>query len=226
MKREIEREVRLSAFELERGDMELLWQRMLALFDLEIPLRSKISLSLASERLTFDTMQELIDYKALRGRVTKFTFEIRQGQSMVSLSSGSLFSTAPTLKVEGESDVWCAGAIEAVLHVVRQRRAWHFWLKHVPFTPVFFGLVLVPWLKIGPFQPSPSISLGMLLTWLAMTIVFGYFSIYKSQLIPAASITFTRELGFIRRYAGELGLILGVFSLIVAVYMWLIPYGT
>lgn len=226
MKREVEREVRLSAFELERGDMELLWQRMLALFDSAFPIRSKISISLASERLTFDTMQELIDYKALRGQVTKFTFEIRQGQRMVSLSSGGLFTIAPTLKVEGESDVWCAGAIEAVLHILRQRRVWYFWLKHFPFTLVFFGLTLSPWLKIGPFQHFPSVSLGMLLAWLAMTIVFGYFSFYKAQLLPAASIIFTRELGFVRRYAGELGLILGLLSLIVAVYMWVIPYAS
>ena len=121
MKREVEREVRLSAFELERGDVELLWQRMLALFDAGSPIRSKISLSLPSERLTFDSIQELTDYHSLRGRVTKFSFEMRQGQRVVVISSGSLFA-APTLKVEGESDIWCASAIEAVVHVIRQRR--------------------------------------------------------------------------------------------------------
>lgn len=225
MKREVEREIRLSAFELERGDMELLWQRMLALFDTVSPIRSKISLSLASERLTFDSMQELIDYQALRGQVTKFSLEISQGQRMVSLSSGGLFATSPTLKVEGESDVWCAGAIEAVLHVIRLRRVWYFWLKHFPFTPIFFGLALAPWLKIGPFQRFPTIPLGMLITWLAMTLVFGYFSIYKARLLPTATITFTRELSFVRRYAGELGLVLGALSFIAAIYMWVVPYA-
>ena len=225
MKREIEREIRLSAFELERGDLELLWQRMLALFDTTSPVRSKVSLSLPSERLTFDSMQELADYQPLRGRVTRFSLEMRQGLRMVALSTGGLFGNAPSLKVEGDSDVWCAGAIEAVVHVIRQRRVWYFWLIHFPFILVFMGLVVVPWLKVGPFKGFPAVPLSLLLTWFAVTVLFGYFSLYQTRLLPTASITFTRELGFIRRYAGELGLILGVVSLVLAAYTWVFPYG-
>lgn len=217
--------MRLSAFELERGDVELLWQRMLALFDAGSAIRSKISLTLPSERLTFDSIEELTGYQSLRGRVTKFSLEMRQGLRVVAISSGGPFATAPTLKVEGESDIWCAGAIEAVVHVIQQRRVWHFWLIHFPFTLVFIALACMPWVKLGPFQGFPAIPISLLLAWLAMTALFGYFSFYKARVLPVASITFTRELGFFRRYAGELGLILGLLSLALAIYMWAVPYG-
>ena len=163
-------------------------------------------------------------YQSLRGRVTKFSFEMRQGLRVVAISSGGLFATAPTLKVEGESDIWCASAIEAVDHVIRQRRVWHFWLIHFPFTLIFIALVALPWAKLGPFQHFPAIPLALLLAWLAMTALFGYFSFFKARLLPVASIAFTREFGFVHRYAGELGLILGVLSLALAIYMWVVPY--
>lgn len=225
MKIEVEREIRLPAFELERGDLELLWQRMTALFESGTSLRSTISLSLPSQRLTFDSLQELSDYQMLRGRVTKFSLEIRQNNRLVALSTGGLFSTAPLLKVQGDSDVWCAGAIEAVVNVITQRRVWYFWLVRFPFTSVFFLLGIIPWIKAGPFGTYPNIPTSLLLSWITITCLFGYFSFFKDRLLPVATITFTREMGFVRKYGSELGLILGVISLALAVYMWIVPFN-
>jgi len=227
MKRQVEREVRLSAFALERGDLELLWERMLALFDSngEQPIRASISLSIPSERLTFDSIEELNSYTALRGRIVRFSLRIQQGNRSVFLSTGGVFFTTPTLKVDGDSDIWCAGAIEAVVHVVRNCRVWYFWLVNFPFTIVFMVLAFSPWLKQGPFRAFPEMPVPALLSWFVITTLFGYFAIFKERLLPTASITLTRELGFIRRYSGELGLILGVLALILATYMWIVPYG-
>ncbi|MGS0743687.1 hypothetical protein ACVBEF_17980 [Glaciimonas sp. GG7] len=78
MKRGLERERRRPAFNLGLGELELLWNRMLALFDLSKPLSTKIKLSLPSEKLEFDSFAELMDYKLLRGRVTDFSLVIAQ----------------------------------------------------------------------------------------------------------------------------------------------------
>jgi hypothetical protein len=128
------------------------------------------------------------------------------------------------LKVQGDSDVWCAGAIEAVVHVVRQRRVWYFWLVRFPFTPVFFLLGVLPWIKAGPFSTYPDIPSSLLLSWITITSLFGYFSFFKDRLLPVASIVFTREMGFVRKYGSELGLLLGVISLVLSVYMWIVPF--
>jgi hypothetical protein len=120
--------------------------------------------------------------------------------------------------------VWCAGAIESVVQIIRQRRVWYFWLIPFPFTLVFFLLAILPWTNAGPFGADPKNSTVLLLSWFATTCVFGYFSFFKKRLLPTASITFTRELGFVRKYGSELGLLLGVISLVLSVFMWIVPF--
>jgi hypothetical protein len=224
MKIEVEREIRLPAFDLERGDLELLLQRMTALFENGASLRMSISLSLPSQRLTFDSIQEFNDYQPLRGQVTNFSLDMRQNSRSVELSTGGLFTTAPMLRVKGDSDVWCAGAIESVVHVIRQHRAWYFWLVRIPFTTIFLLVCAIPWTKAGPFSAFPEIPLSLLFSWLALTVLFGYFSFFKKRLLPVATLTFTREVGFIRKYGSELGLALGAISLVLSIYMWIVPF--
>jgi len=225
MKREVEREVRLPAFDLRVGDLEFLWERMTELFDSSEKIQAYISLSFPSEKLTFDSFDELMKYGQLRGRVTKFTLRLSQKGRSISLATGGLFSDTPTLKVEADSDVWCAGAVESAMRVIRQNIVWFSWLIRVPFTLIFFFLAFAPSAKIWPFRAFPDIPLPILLSWFATTVLFGYFSLNKKKLFPPASITFTQEFGFIRRYGSELGLALGLIALLLAIYMWMVPYG-
>jgi hypothetical protein len=100
-----------------------------------------------------------------------------------------------------------------------------FWLLKFPFGTVFGVLVFLPWLKAGPFANWPAgVSGRLVLAWLPLTLFMGFFWYYKERLLPAASITFTHELGFVRRYGSELGLLLGLLALAAAVYMWAVPY--
>jgi hypothetical protein len=82
MKREVEREIRLPAFALEPGELELLWQRMQQLFTANTPKKEAIALSLSSERLHFDSLGELKAYTQIRGRVTNFSLSLSQGKSL------------------------------------------------------------------------------------------------------------------------------------------------
>lgn len=225
MKREVERELSLPAFGLERGDLKLLWQRVLGLFDSATPVASTLALTLPNERLTFESIAEMNSYVNLRGRVTRFTLEVRQAGRSVQIKSGGIFSTTPTLKVAGESDIWCAGAIEAVMHVVQTRRTWYFWFARLPYFPASMFCAALPWLKLGPFATFPQVSPWLTLSWLFTTVLLIYLSLFHERVLPRASITFTKELGFLRRYAGEIGLLLGVLSIALSIYMWVKPYG-
>lgn len=218
MKRELEREERLPAFDVAAGDLELLWQRMSTLFDASQKVESSIDLSLRAEKLQFDSIEELKAYGQVKGRVTNFTLRMRQGKRSVTMRSGGFFSSIPTVKAEAESEIWCAGAIEAVTGVVRTRRVWYAWFIHSPIGLTFFLLALAPslqsWLipQLGP-MPKP-----LALAWFGVVVVFGFLAFTKDKLLPPAAITFTSELGFIRRYGAELGLVLGVVSLILTIY--------
>ena len=107
----------------------------------------------------------------------------------------------------------------------RQNKVWFSLLTRVPFMLIFAFLVIAPLAKVWPFSEFPNIPLPAALTWIAMSVLFGFFSFNKRKLLPTATITFTQELGFIRRYGSELGLALGLLALLLSIYMWVVPYG-
>ncbi len=220
MKREITREKKLPAFELEVTDLQLLWQRMSDLFDDPQNVDRSIDLSLPSEseKLRFDSIEELIAYDQIKGKVTDFTLRAKQGKRSVTLRSSSFFHSVPTVNAEAESAIWCAGAIEAVMGVVRSRRVWYAWFIHFPISLTFFLLALAPFLKSWLLPELDPPSRPVAFAFISIILVFGFLSLTKNKLLPPASITFSNELGFIRRYGAELGLVLGVISLIFTIY--------
>lgn len=224
MKREVEREINLQAFDLEIGDVELLWERMRSLFAPEANVRSELWLSLPSERLSFSTIDEFKNYKELRGQVRKFGLRMSHADNSVALSSGGLLSDTPTLKVAGPNDVWCAGALEAVARVTSSRRTWYYWIAPVPFSFIFYLLLALTFFEIGPLKQFDAQPWQFRAFILVTLIFFGFFGSLRTKLLPKATITLTRDLGFLRRYAGEIGLILGVIGIALALYMWIVPY--
>jgi hypothetical protein len=217
MKRELEREKRLPAFSLGSGELELLWERMLGTFDNSQKMSASIKLSLPSEKLEFESFAELRQYGRVRGRVTNFTLRIAQGSRSITVRSGGLFSSIPTVKVEAESEVWCAGAIEAVLSAVRPSHVWYSWFIYAPINAMFFVLSLAPIVISWLLPKVPVLSGTMKLSWFSVVVALGFLSFTKERLLPNATLVFTNELGFIRRYGSELGLILGVVSLILTI---------
>ena len=59
MKREVEREIRLPAFALTMGELELLWKRMSDALLGDEKVRQSISLSIPHESLEFESIDEL-----------------------------------------------------------------------------------------------------------------------------------------------------------------------
>lgn len=127
MKREVEKEEKLPAFNLTASELELLWDRIRELFDSEKPLRSKLNLTLPNERLQFDGLEEFKSYGRVRGRVTQFEVEFSQGNKSVSIRSAApIFRPSATVRAQADTDVWCAGAINTVQSVVQLNRTWYW----------------------------------------------------------------------------------------------------
>lgn len=223
MKREIEREVRLPAFNLNIGELELLWQKTIALFDPTNPIYANINLSLPNEKIEFVSIDELKSYAELHGRVVNFSIHASQGKRTVSIKTGGLFNSIPTLRITGDSDVWCAGANESLLSVISRNKVWYSWFIYAPFNTMFMVLALSPWFVKQLSTKAIDPPMPVVLIWLGALMTFGFIGYFREKLLPAASITFSNELGFIRRYGSELGLLLGIMSIAIAFYMWFNP---
>jgi hypothetical protein len=219
MKREVQRQERLPAFNLSGTELDLLWQRMAELFEGDPPVRRKLKLKLPNERLQFDDLAELKTYGRVRGRVTQFELEFTQGSRTLAVRSGGTFlRPSPIVEAESESEIWCAGALEAVRGVVRANRAWYWWFERLPFTLLFFVLSLLPlisswlgWTIFKDMAPKTAAS------WFSIVLLLGFLSFSKEKVLPPSSITFTEEQNFVRRYGAEIGLILGLISIVLGV---------
>jgi hypothetical protein len=141
----------------------------------------------------------------------------------VTVKTGGLFSNVPTLKVEGESDIWCAGAVEAVMAVVLRNRLWYWWLIRLPITPLFLLAALAPTLHNWFMSKELKVSVPLAMIWASFVLTLGFISFTSEKLLPTAALVFTNDLGFVRRYGAELGLALGVISLLASLLMWLYP---
>lgn len=223
MKREIEREERLPAFNLDTGELELLWKRLLALFDGKDNIATSIKLSLPSERLQFDSIAELKDYAQIRGRITNFSLSLSQQGRSITIKTGGLFNNIPTLKVEAETEAWCAGAVAEVMSVIRPNRVWYSWFIRAPHGSILILLSVTPYAKSWLFPKMWATPDSLAVVWFLLFVLFFFIYLKKDKLLPAASLTFTHEPGFIRRYGGELSLILAIVSLALTIYSWLHP---
>jgi hypothetical protein len=223
MKREVEKEVRLPAFSLQMGELELLYKRMSEVFADTQPTRRSIALSIPNESLQFDSVEEIKGYSELRGRITNFSISMSCGAQSITVKSGGFFSNTPILKVQGESDLWCASAVEAVSMVINRNKTWYWWLVRLPFTLLFFLAAMMPyalnWILSKEVKFSPAVSFA----WFSTVMTLGFVTFTREKLLPQAAIVITNDLGFLRRYGAEIGLALGVLSFVSAILMWWFP---
>ena len=105
MKREVRKEVRLQAFTLSLAQLEVLWVRILAVFDSKADLRRTIKFALPGEKLEFESSTEVQQYSSLRGRITDFSLSVEGGGRSVTVRSGGLFSRPCRIHLSPTNDV-------------------------------------------------------------------------------------------------------------------------
>lgn len=101
MKREVERERKLPPFRIGVAELEVLFDRLHSLFPGPSKVQCSVELTLKSEKLEFDTVAEIKQYPALKGKVKKFSLWLSQGDKRIFLRSSRLFSAQGAIKCEG-----------------------------------------------------------------------------------------------------------------------------
>ena len=218
MKREVSRDKYLPAFSLDLDDLELLLSRLLSLFSEDGSMYSSIQLQLKRETLEFKNVQEIREYNGLRGRITNFRFYLSQGDKRISVRSGLILDSRPSVQTSSCNEAWCAGAVETVTSFIQPRREWYFWLYSWPITPILivFGIIL---LLVKVLLPKAvhlqAMTYYSLLISLNVALLFLFF--LKSSLLPSASIIITQEDSFLRRHIRELGLLVAIAAVVLTV---------
>ena len=188
---------------------------MQGVFDSATQVTTSIEFSMPDEKFQFDSIDELKSYRQIKGRVTNFAIRISQGNKKLSVRTGGLFSTVPTVKAEADTEIWCAAALEAVENLIRANKVWYGWFVYWPLGTIQFLLAIAPWVIYWFYPPINEAPTAAYLTWFVVLLLLSIITYPNNKLLPPAAITFTNELGFIRRYGAEIGLVLGLVSIVL-----------
>lgn len=223
MKREVKREKRLPAFSIGIDELGILWTRLIALFDDSQEIYSTIKISLPSEELEFDTIEELKQYPQLKGKITKFSLRLSQiGTRNISIRSNSFLNSQSEVSACADNEAWCAGAIETTFSFLQAHKLWYHWFVAAPIGWLLMVLGNAPTIAGLLLPKGEVIDRFLYAGWLAITlsIAIPYFG--KSKFLPASVIRITDEEGFIRKHGIELSLFIAVVSAVLTVIGWFV----
>ena len=222
MNRHVERRRNLPAFTIELGELEVLWNRMIAVFGPGEPDGAQVKISLRSETLEFRTPDELRGYAELKGRVTKFSLHFYQGCRILNVFPGSLGNPVPSVFAQGETEAWSAGAVEVVYSFLRSHRLWYHWFVSGPMVMFIFVLALVSSVVVQLLPKSPVFPRWIILAWFSTLMALIVLYLARAILLPSSVLRITNEEGFVRRHIGELSLVLALLSAVLTVVGWFI----
>ncbi len=226
MKRNVERESKLPAFSVNVAELEVLWNRLLKLFEDTESDRyySRLSVNLTSEELVFDNIEDLRQYSELKGKVSNFSLTLSEYSSSrrISIRSSYILNSHALVRVSGDNEAWCAGAIEVILSFLQNHKLWYNWLVSAPLGWYLIFLAWVPNIILALLPKDIKINKLFGAAWLAITITLAIIYIGRTKLLPSSIIRFSDEESFIKKYGVELSLIIAVISAILTIIGWFV----
>lgn len=227
MKREIKREKVLPSFEIDLGQLGALWERCIALAGEEKGLYySNVRLELKNETLKFEKFEELKSYEGLPDRITKFSLWIRNGDRHISLSSSTIFWTRPEIRAEGESEAWCAGAVESVHSFLSGYKTWYNTLVVAPLGWFLAGLLCAVPAALAIVQklwvPEYQLPRVVVTGWVGSIVALALLYVSRASLFPLAVLKVRETRGFIRRNVAELSLFVALLSALISIVGWFV----
>lgn len=219
MQRKISRKRLLPAFRVDMSELGLLWTRLIGLFDKPEEVRSTMTVELPGETLDFDSFEELRDYPGLPATLSKFSLGIAavgygdgHNQRRIMLESNPLLESLPEIYASGESEAWCAGAIETVLSFVQPHKLWYSPVVSAPAGRILYALLMFVMGASIFFPKDYKIPLVFLygLGAFALTLAMLYFG--RRRLFPVCEISVRQKTGFVRNHIGELSLLVALIS--------------
>ncbi|WP_029934686.1 hypothetical protein [Thiomicrospira pelophila] len=220
MKREVEREKNLPAFELDIVELGVLVDRLVALFDNPDSVRCSIDFKLKNEFLEFDSVEEIKNYKELKGKVNGFVVRISRGDKVVSIRTYSFIRSLVTVSAKADNEAWCAGAIETVYSFISSHRTWYYWFVKWPLGTMLLAMVLVPTVLATLGYEDVLKNEALSTAWLLLVLFLWLIFISSGRLLPVATLRITNEDGFIRRRAPELSLAIALLTTVLTVAGW------
>jgi len=222
MKREIERERKLTSYKIDIADLEVLLDRLLKLFPVPEEVRFSICINLKNERLEFDNIDELKDYDSLKSEITNFTLWLSKNDKRIILRAGGFLRGQGTIEVTADNEAWCAGVIETASSFLQGHRLWYHWLISSPLGLILYLFIFLPTM-LGEFLPKDTyIPKLIIFAWGSIALTLAVLYIARAKLFPASIIVVRKEEGFFQRNASQLSLLMAIVTAVLTIIGWFV----
>lgn len=224
MKREVERDKSLPSFEMDIAELDVLLRRLVALFDEPEKVHCNIDFKLKNESLEFESVEEIQNYKDLKGGMSNFSIWLSQGGKRISIRTSMLLSSSVTVSTKADNEAWCAGAIETVHSFVLSHRTWYHWFVKWPFGILLMAMAFAPSI-IGKITHDDLFKNKTLFSaWLFLIFFLAVLYFTKGRFLPMVILRISNEESFIRRRAPELSLLIALLTALITVIGWFIGH--
>lgn len=210
VRREVSRKRVLPTFRIDVAELQLLWDRLFDLFAEKDKVYGSITVELGNEKFDCEHPSDLLACSDLPATVKNFSLHLSHGGRRVTIGANSFVAARPEVKATGDTEAWCAGAVETTVAFLDRHRVWYHWFLVAPVGwllllctyGVMFGYMFVP----KDFKLPTTVAVG----WVTLTVVLLVLFFSRAKLLPVCSLEVRSEPSFLRRYAGELTLIVAV----------------
>ena len=196
---------------------------MLTLFEAPDKVHGSIAITLPTETLNFDNLEELKRSTELRGRITNFWIFFSQESRRISIRADSGFFTVQTeVSARADNVAWCAGAVDTVYSFLQSHKVWYHWFVSAPLGWILFLFGTLPTIANLILPRETVYGKPVILTWLTITLALAILLFTRGKLLPSSTLCISEDEGFIRRHVGELNLILMIIGIVVTVILFFI----
>jgi hypothetical protein len=222
MKREISRKKTLPAFRIDMAELGLLWERLVALFNDPSRVHGSLTLELPTETLKFANFGELKNHDKLPPTANKFSLLLMEGERHIFIGTSGIVSSKPEVSVGGESEAWCAGAVETAFVFFVQHKASYNWFIAAPIGWLLVLLTYGAGLASSFLAKDVKVPLPAFVGWLSLVVTFTLLYALRAKLFPMTVLSIRNTDGFFRRHVAELTLLVAVVSALLTVIGWFI----
>ena len=213
MKRNLTRSTKLPPFSIDIPKLELFVSQICELFPSGDP-RLNFTAYVGSDDLTFDSTEDVKSNAAyLPNRITRFYLSVVGDGRVVRIRVR--FTSGAEAEAEGETDVWCAGALALAQRVATDNRTWYSFLRprYLWIAAILTGTVPPVLQLAGKLELSTAASVA----WLIVNLLLWALYFSSPRLLPHAIVVIRSEDNWLREYSTELTLLLSVIALVVSI---------
>ena len=120
----------------------------------------------------------------------------------------------------GESDAWCAGAVEPVFIFFLQHKAPYHWFVVAPIGWALMVLSYGAGLAAFFASKDTKVPVTAFIGWVALTVAFALLYAMRTKLFPMAALLIRQNQSFLGKHVAELSLFVAVVSAILTVVGW------